>query len=579
MTTEELQDEDVGRLLRGAAETFIPSAKTKEIVLQQLMKQTSAAVDAPVTEFPPGSTTPKRFTRGLVVSASLAAAVVLTIGIALMALSQKLAASEALDKVVRSSDEYPGWVTVTVTENSGETIISHWNWAKKVTAVVWRQGDQFRAEFASRASGKRFSYESQVQELRVSELRLQNFMPSDRAKQKFTVSSFLDRMQFDAAGVELHVSQRQEGESLSFELSVPREKVSPRAIHKMTILADGRTRLVKRFRMHTDTETVNVSMSYVDPEILSVYDLGVPRNAKIAEVQHEEIETLLDALDKREAERFGDSVVLVTETTQFPGGRKSLRRKLWMMLSKEEAFYYACYQVGGARHSRQGVRPEYMIVPVLDGWPRPSWSTAEGVLRLNAPSWYLVSDGIEMTHGTFQIDGEHLDKGPVRKLLWMRTNTYLGRDLWPCRENMYLIEDNPARGRVELLSHPHRNVVGLRVWESVVGHGLREHVWWFDRERNYVPIERTSQIDHVIDETRTTQTNHVRYVDYERLPNGTWYVSRWEKPNRDHEGRLLSTVLYQMQVFPKTDLGRDLFSSPHKRLRPLIDANRDTSSP
>ncbi len=182
-----------------------------------------------------------------------------------------------------------------------------------------------------------------------------------------------------------------------------------------------------------------------------------------------------------------------------------------------------------------------------------------------------------MTQGRFDIEGVHTDDGQVSKktLDYNRTHAFLAEDLWPCRQNMWLTEDYAASTRVELLEHPHRQIVGVRVRLSVVGHGLKDHVWWFDREHSYVPVERTSEIDQVFpDGSRKTQMHEVRFVDFARLPNDIWFVTRWERPKRDLDGRLLSTIVYEMQVFPEIDLDTDWFSPPKERLNSLLEVNQ-----
>ena len=526
------------------------------------------------------------YAKRLIVSSGLAAFVLLGVSLTLLVISgQQANAAEQLEEVITANRAYKGWVTMTVTDGSRVTRVLHWHFPKRTAAMVSKTKDHYQVSFASIGAQQRFTYDSSIGEIHVTPIdATSRTVDEDPYSEGLTITAFIARMKQEADGSRLNVSKHEDENLDRYVVIVPSgDRVQ-------TIWVDPDDKLIRRFEEQRGNQRVKAFLSYEDPGVDDIYDLGVPRDAKIVDSQHnDELKTLLSHLDQRAQHGFGDGVVIITQRLIGAKGQKFKGGQLHLSLRQGKSHYHGVYRVDATLHYNidgvRGVSPPYVSLSRPHDWPRPHWDVIREVIGKVAPSSYVVSDGERLWRGRYLHDGRHEGESSVieddiRPTAGLNSFVSYRKVLWPTRDDMWLAGAYAGRARVTLLSKDDdrdRKLIGVQVKLSVVGAGIQNHVWWFDRSRGYAPVEKVAQVDSVSPGGQRTESfQTTRFVKFAQLPDGMWYPARWETPNLAQDGQLLSTRICEVTVLRDAKIKQSWFSAPQSRLKPVIDAYRRT---
>jgi hypothetical protein len=165
-------------------------------------------------------------------------------------------------------------------------------------------------------------------------------------------------------------------------------------VHATTYWVNPATQLITKARhMLRDRTPSTFIYRYNDPVVHDIYDLGVPRDAKI--VDHRPTGPLrdrLDRIDRRIAAGTGDGVAIVTTTVIDQGAPAPGRAldTLEIYAQSGERWIWAQYLVGQNDGRKDSLRPQLEPPP---GWPHIEPAAALELVKDLRPADLLLRDG------------------------------------------------------------------------------------------------------------------------------------------------------------------------------------------
>jgi len=343
-----------------------------------------------------------------------------------------------------------------------------------------------------------------------------------------------------------------------------------------TLWADRKTKLIQKLRLTQQGVSMIGIVSYGKPEIQGIYDLGVPRDAKVVDNRAgKDVAALLDRLDARAAKGLGKCVAIVT-TNPTQNASATCDSKVYLFAEGEDRWLIAEYFVGKCVKASA---PESRTLGVLPaGWPRPRLEGYLAQFKDAPPLRYLLRNGKRgwLGWGYNQKSRSYPNARALDPKEWpiMRAIEGLGGTIWPNRWRLNLIGSSSARASL-ISDAKHAKLTGLRVQHLMPRENGRkerqEHVIWLDPARDDLPVESAWR---VFDNDGKTVRLEVRrqYLEYARLANGQWYPLRWKYtrtqfPTRKQASTQPATRVteYNLVVAPGMELGQEWFVNPAEK--------------
>ena len=348
----------------------------------------------------------KRWTmHKLVLMTGAAAIVCVVVSVIFLSSSQQAAnAAQMLQQVVATNSAYKGWVHIrcSVTgsqEKQDAEVVDHVNKADGTRVFVARTPEEFRVIHQSLAHGESTTYSSKTNELRTSPLnKLTTLNLRESLAEVFLspdeVLGFLS-----AAGSTTHrVSVTREDGSNRFDITSidlssrsPGSQPAGRTMAGMVVRVDAVTGLISQAQVkYSDSTALILDMTYGQPEISSVYDVGVPRDAKVVDNRPDQtVQTILDSMAAQRELDAGDYVAVMTEDLLVPEINDVMPAGMTLYAQTGNSWLWADYRI-------QDLPPGYPAV--RRGWPA-SYSTgcagtpaASETHRLHRGQWLASLD-------------------------------------------------------------------------------------------------------------------------------------------------------------------------------------------
>ncbi len=514
-----------------------------------------------------------------VTTGGIAAALALTAGLLVMnATSQTVTAAEALTQAAQTSKSYKGWVHTRNTvagEDPNNYCVTHFNNETGAWVSEVHSDGALEVEMYVPAEKEEVKYDSKTGEIRMGEVYANFAVEWKKIVQQMPLT-ITEELKNSATA---KIRETREGDLNRFDL-IPSTEMEKTRDHdpandqpqQATTWADARTNLIQKIQVTTAGKIETCTYTYGNPEIRDIYDVGVPRNAKVLDSRPTQaVDELFARLEQRFQNGFGDFVAVETETQEGDDGKLeqghgavslyATAGKAWLM----ERFLF------GDRTDVQGKVTVHR--PALPpGWPTPAlndvlaavkdWNGGKGW----APSEYAVSDGVkawaDMGPGPKTLQGEEAS--------FYRKHYTLPGHLWRTREAIGLFG---ADGKASLLADKDRpTLIALRTEQMTNGRDMKwqkdASTYWIDPARNDVPVETLLQIYQPVVEAgnsppRIENEIHTIRTRFEKTGNGTWYPSEWRTSFTQHgQTESVSGEQNHLQVWGGKTLPPEWFNPP-----------------
>jgi hypothetical protein len=347
-------------------------------------------------------------------------------------------------------------------------------------------------------------------------------------------------------------------------------------IDKATIWTDPNTKLITKGTFTVDDQTFTMTCTYGDPQIATIYDIGVPRDAKVIDNRvKQDVGGLLDRLQKRAERGFGDGVVVMTELTAGEDGKiVTTEGALHVFLRSGKAMYDARYLVGPS----EGPNAAF-YVPLPANWPTPSADDALAAVRNGTPTNFLASDGTHAWQGfgsspsTMQVRA--IDPNSKAEGFQFTVARFgMTANLWPTRNRLGLFGSN---GKAEVITDPTRpGMIGLKVVQMIwTGKGdpqdrkqqrRAEQTYWLDPKRDDLPVE-SSWTNHKPGGDAIEMESKTTNLEMKQLPDGRWFPSRWKSVMKGAAMARDQVQENALFVFPGHKVPAEWFSNPVERVK------------
>ena len=498
-------------------------------------------------------------------SSSIAAAVIIVIGIITSLSPDRAGAADQLKEVAEASRRYQGWVHARM----GESEV-HMNMADGTSVDVTHPDGRLFVRMYVPPKNQEIVYDGHTNELRIGQTwhEFSKNWAKMMMDYPLTVSDML-AMAKNSGMPEPTVDKFPDNGLERFEINQPNaQKNTP----KIAVLwVDPKTRLIHKTQTDGPDGVVIVTFSYGDPVIHDAYDLGVPRTAVVIDMRPPaSVEELFARLQKRVDSAFGKIYVALVSETITNDEVKDEPQAITLIARDGEKFLNLRYLLGPDKDVWIGFHQ-----PVPKGWPAPALADVLNAAKVFPPVQGFVANG-ESTWSFIADDATHkLESQPGGDVRRARRMFDLPPRVWPNRESLGAFG---AGSKCEIVTdNAHPRMIGLRLSQKIwTGRGdpdsprenrHEESVYWLDPSHDDVPTEYLHRAnkpgsDQLETEIRTT------YSDLKQIPGGTWYASR-------HRSEVTQRVRAQdnythyvqeeiFQIFPVQRVDEAFYSDPAK---------------
>jgi hypothetical protein len=331
-----------------------------------------------------------------------------------------------------------------------------------------------------------------------------------------------------------------------------------------TLWVDPNTNLIHKVRSAIQSKTRVSIITYGEPAISDIHDLGVPRTAKVIDSRSTvDTKDVLDRLDNR-IEAFGDYLAILTETPLKDDGTRDLDYCALNVLAQHgQMCLFNRYLVGADTNARH--RPRQSVMGTPESWPMVDVNSVLTQLKDKFPCEFFIYDGNDLW-SEFPLVPPTATKSSIRRFVdSSEARRGAPAKIWFGR----LRYNSGPRTKMELLKKENgSNQIGLHIeysqppeWQQRL-----EQIYWLDPTRDDMPTSRIER-DYTRD-GKTVETEFEScYLDYSRLPDGRWYSTRWQMIttyNFGGKSRKLQRE-YNLYIYPHKKLDSDWFTNPFDR--------------
>ncbi len=514
-----------------------------------------------------------------ITTGGIAAALALSAGLFVIhGTSRTVNAAEALTQAAQASKSYKGWVhtrdTVTGEDPKNYSILHFNNDTGTWISEVHSDG-ALEVQMYVPSEKAEIKYDSKSNEIHMGEVYA-NFAEHWKTMVQQSALTITDALKDSPA---IKIRETSDGALNRFDITPSddakksRETAQPSdSPRQATAWTDPKTNLIQKVQVNVDGKIETSIYTYGEPAIRDIYDVGVPRDAKIIDSRPTPAaDDVFARLEKRYKTGFGDYVAVETETDEDADGKLdpthgaitlySTTGKAWLM----ERFLF------GDRTDGHG-KVEVHRPALPQGWPTPAltdvlsavknWNNGRGW----TPSEYMISDGTtawaNLGLGQKTLDSEEI---PVYQM-----RTALPSFLWRTCEAIGLFG---ADGNVTVLTdNVHPGLIALHTEQITPGRDMKRQknagTYWMDPARNDLSIEtllQTYQPDVEAGNAppRVENDIHTIRTQFEKTTNGTWYPAAWRTVIASHgPAESLTSEQNHLQVWSGKTLPANYFEAP-----------------
>jgi hypothetical protein len=340
--------------------------------------------------------------------------------------------------------------------------------------------------------------------------------------------------------------------------------ITPR---RLTVWIDPQTRLIQRLCTVRNDSTEELSYQYGEPVIRDIYDLGVPRSAKIVDNRPSQtLQTLLDRFDSRYKKGFGDYAAVLVYVNQDSNGQYDRRAGNLTLFGQNGSAWFVMRYVfvtPDLEKKKFERLPKIIIPPEWESMKVEEWlKRAKEV----GPWGFLIHDGQRTWSGMFdrQTNRYFFTAGEVKGISLQLLSLSKAKEslpgmLWLNKSNLDMYGPTAKAELVSDASHPKK--IGIRSSTTIQRAAIsqrEEKIYWIDPSRDDLPVE-TIVCDYQPDGKAVETEYRTCYRDYAKLPNGQWYPTRWESIARGKNAR---TREYRLYLDTHFILNRSWFANP-----------------
>jgi len=276
-----------------------------------------------------------------------------------------------------------------------------------------------------------------------------------------------------------------------------------------------------------------------------------------------QLRTVLDRLDGRVSQGFGDFTAIKTETPVNKDRTIDKEHSALNLYSQNESASLWCRYLVGDQFLPNGKRRGAPIISVPKGWPEPDIDDILEHVRNKRPSKFYVSNGE-------QVWFLNMPKASLSKEIWLGREQLLlnGCRAMPILSKLaYKIRRKKAKAKLlDDINHP--SLVGLYVkghFFSCCPRELKQikQFLWIDPERDDMPVE-TLSCDYGSDAKTIELKLLTKYLDYAQLSDGRWYPTRWQMTYEVHNRPDKYCLEFHLQLFADMKLDKSWFTDPNK---------------
>jgi hypothetical protein len=520
--------------------------------------------------------------------AGVAAGILLVVGVLYISLFPKPAtAAERLKEVIKTNKAFKGWIRISASYTTGpneksprtENGTIHVNTVDGTVIIDRQTGGNRQVEYENPLRGEHLEYESKTNQIRIGTMAsiTSDYLIKEMKDYPARLDAYLDRLK-DSTGVHpVTVRQVEEGQFERFDInfSKPEKEYlnTPYSPRRMTVWVDPETRLIRRTSTDQEGRREELNYRYGEPAIRDLYDLGVPREAKIVDNRpRQDIKTIFDRLDARYNKGLGDYVAVLTNINQDPTGKPGSRAgNLTLFAQNGQAWSTMRYVFVTADLEKKKFKGMQKII-VPQGW---EGSDVKDLIERGkdvAPWGFLVHDGHRTWGGTFdhrtnsyfpnagEIKGISLQLLPMSKareslpgMLWLNKNNY---DFYGPTAKVELFTDSSRPGKIGIRG-------STLIQRSPTVSQREEKIFWIDPGRDDLPVETIIR-DYRPDGKTIETENKTLYLDYSQLPTGQWYPAHWRGITK---GKYPRTSEYRLLIAPNLKLAPFWFTNPVERFK------------
>lgn len=261
-----------------------------------------------------------------------------------------------------------------------------------------------------------------------------------------------------------------------------------------------------------------------------------------------QIRTVLDRLDNKISQGFGDYVAIKTETPVNKDGTLDEAHGALHFYSQSESASLWCRYLVGDEFLPNGRRRGAPVMGVPKGWPLPNVEVVLQQVRNRQPSEYFVSNGEQVWPTT-------MPKVSLPKQIWFGLEQLLLNNRLRKKTKVKLLEDINRPGLVGLYAEGH-----ILSCDSPRRQRI-EQILWIDPERDDMPVERLSR-DYKQDGKTVELKLLTKYLDYAQLSDGRWYPRHWRMTTEIGEQQRKSCREFHLQIFAGMKLDESWFTNP-----------------
>jgi len=522
--------------------------------------------------------------RKIIISTSVAAGLVLVVIAAFVLLSARPAtAAEMFREVIETNGAYKGWIHMTLGDlQIGDPSVlpkeipplksgsQHVNTTDGTIVNVIKFEDYFTVRFMSPPRGEYSEYDGKTNQLRIGTLAdvTAKSLRESASKSPTTLEGLLAILK-EQQLEKLEIIRTENGLYDRYEIRLTEPETKARndnatLFKEAAIWVNRTTKLIEKAKMQMPKNvSFMVTFTYGEPVINDVYDVGVPRDAEVVNNRPKAaVQEVLDRLDKRYRQGFGDYVAIMTETPLREDGTLETDMCALHLFAQEAEAWLSCGYLVGMRQYRNG-KPRQAI-DLLPGWPFPDKDTVLAAIRSAAPSEFIVSDGERTWH---DYHGEMKDK--LKQMIpHERAQSSLPGKIWAGRSRMGLYGPD---AKVELVADDqHPRLTGLRTETMIpvtpMTKQKEEDIRWIDSAHDDVIVEEIVK-RYKLDGQTLEAEFCTQYLEQKQLLNGQWYPSHWKVTLtfwRDNRPKLSNIREYHLQIWPDIKLDRSWFTDRRK---------------
>ncbi len=502
------------------------------------------------------------------IPSAIAACVVLSLALLLTnGATQSASAAEQLREVTKVSDAYPGWIHITTesihvpasqttTQPVPKNLAMHMNGPEGTFITVMESNQDRTVFFLSTSRNEMTQYDSKTNQIVKGALnpvfaKMMNETGILQATPKGLLQTMASKKKQTSK-----VTRSREGELDCFTATLSGPTGRPETL---TILANPKTQLIQKIRIEQNGMRAVYRYTYGPPEIKDIYDVGVPRDAKVVDNRPAQgAQEVTKRLEARIRKGFGDGIAVLTASA--PDKPRGL---LTIFATQGEKMLTLQYRAGTPNKAPGGCGSFCSPEGLPEGWPRPGLEEVRRIMDTAKPVQYFVLDGTQAWVGWYN-SGEkayskqhfppsHLARFPNS----LQAEQGLAGRIWPSPQMRMWFG---PQTKVEVLHDAKRdNQIGLCVetMSSPTQNTKQRNmsIFWLDPARDDMPVEKVHKTLSANGKT-SKRKDITRYLDYAQLPNGQWYPTRWQTVRDGKSGE------YILQIFPGAILSNEWFAQP-----------------